>query len=492
MNSAPLFVVSVCLSISPLASAQDASTDEPEVERGLVLNAEGATPGYTLFAPLRSDNVILIDLEGNEVHRWKTGLPPAGGVYLLESGNLLTAGRPAQNPRFNGGGIGGVLQEFSWDGELLWEYTLADDYQTMHHDLEPLPNGNVLAIVWEHRFPEDALAAGRDPATVGEKGLWPDAILEIEPVRPGDAKIVWEWHAWDHLIQDFDPEGDSYGDVAANPGKIDVNADHRDQPPVSEKERKRLAELEKQMRALGYVGDDDDDEEEGATSKNKGSDWLHTNAVDYHPELDLIVLSSPRMNEIWVIDHSTTTDEASWDSGGRFGKGGDLLWRWGNPRNYGRGADEDRRLFYQHDPKWVIGAGDADLRLTVYNNGGGRPDGNYSSVEELVLPFDPEHGFRRDEERPFGPTEPAWSYSKPGEFYSGFISGAQRLPSGNTLICSGAGGRVFEVTPAGEIVWEYLNPYLGDIAIGTGGDAPPTALFRATRIAADHPGLAGL
>ena len=61
-------------------------------------------------------------------------------------------------------------------------------------------------------------------------------------------------------------------------------------------------------------------------------DWLHTNGIDYNAEYDLIVLSVPRMNELWVIDHSTTTEEALGSTGGRWGKGGDLLWRWGNPR----------------------------------------------------------------------------------------------------------------------------------------------------------------
>ena len=221
-------------------------------------------------------------------------------------------------------------------------------------------------------------------------------------------------------------------------------------------------------------------------------DWLHTNAVAYQPEYDLIVLSSPHLCEILVIDHSTTSEEARIDSGGRYGKGGDLLYRWGNPRNYAAGADEDRRLFYQHNPTWVPGETEGELRLLVFNNGGGRPDGDYSSVDELTLPFDPKTGFAHEAGEPFGPHRLSWRYADKDNFYSSFISGAQRLANGNTLICSGAPGRVFEVTRAGEIVWEYRNPHGGDVAASAvAPNAPPKALFRATRIAKDDPAVAG-
>ena len=49
--------------------------------------------------------------------------------------------------------------------------------------------------------------------------------------------------------------------------------------------------------------------------------------------------------------------------------------------------------------------------------------------------------------------QPVWN------FYSSFISSARRLPNGNTLIDEGMNGRIFQVTPAGEIVWEYVNPF---------------------------------
>jgi hypothetical protein len=485
-------MLAITVGLAPLAPSRAQEQETRAEPRGLVRNELGAFPGYTLFAPLNSRTVYLLDMQGQVAHTWETSSSPTGAVYLLDDGHLLRLGRVDDAPRFRGGGIGGVIEELDWEGNVVWSYTQADDYQVLHHDIEPLPNGNVLAIAWEHRYREDAIEWGRDPEHVGEDGMWPDCVLEIRPTPPEGGEVVWEWHAWDHLVQDHDPERTNFGEVADRPERIDINADHRDQPPMTAEQRRELEELERQMRALGYAGGDEEDGDAGARAERVHPDWLHTNAVDYLPEQDLIVLSTPQLGELWVIDHSTTTEEAAWDAGGRRGRGGDLLWRWGNPRNYGCGTDADKRLYYQHDPTWLPGAEDGELRLLVYNNGGGRPGGDWSSVEELVLPFDPERGFLREPGEAFGPAEPAWSYSDRDGFFSGFISGAQRLPNGNTLICEGAPGRVFEVTREGQVVWELENPFGGDFMSGpNAGQAPKTALFRATRLALDHPGLTG-
>jgi len=477
----------------PAALAAQQPEGEVEAEpRGLVHNGPGAFQGYTLLSPINSRTIYLLDMQGEVVHRWETPTSPAGGVYLLDNGHLLRLGRIDDAPRFHGGGIGGVIEELDWDGNVVWSYRQADDYQILHHDIEPLPNGNVLAIAWEHRHRSDAIEWGRDPEHVGEEGMWPDAVLEIRPTPPEGGEIVWEWHAWDHLVQDFDPERTNHGEVADRPERIDINADHRDRPPLTEAQRAEREELDRQMRALGYAGGD----EQPAVSVAGcclDPDWLHVNSVDYLPEQDLIVLSSPNLGELWVIDHSTTTEEAAWTSGGRWGRGGDLLWRWGNPRSYGCGTDEDTRLFHQHDAQWLPGETGSELRLLVFNNGCGRAEGDYSSVEELVLPFDPEQGFVRAPGQAFGPTEPAWTYADGPAFYSSFLSSTQRLPGGNTLICSGVQGRIFEVTPAGRVVWDLESPYGGDVpAPESAGGAPTHALFRARRLARDHPGLAGL
>ena len=152
------------------------------------------------------------------------------------------------------------------------------------------------------------------------------------------------------------------------------------------------------------------------------------------------------------------------------------------------------KKYFAFFPEFIPSAKPGELRILVFNNNASNVEEDvegYSAVQELVLPFDPELCFLREAGAPFGPAEPIWSYTKPGSFFSSFISSAQRLPNGNTLICSGAPGRVFEVTPAGEKVWEYLNPHEGNVDRPQGGGGPAKALFRATRIAHDHPGLAG-
>lgn len=486
-----VLVVSLACAPAFASPALQGPPAEPEGPSGLLKKEEGAFAGYTLISPLLSKSSHLIDMNGEIVHTWTGTNAPAGGVYLLPDGRLLRPQREEENPMFHGGGIGGRLQMLDWDGTVVWEWVLANEYQTHHHDVEPLPNGNLLLIAWEHRYAEDAVAYGRDPKAVGAAGLWPDALLEVRPIFPDDAEIVWEWHAWDHLIQDFDESKENYGSIPEHPELIDINGEHRGRAPETPEQRLAREKREREMKALGYVGGEDEEEEDPFSTGEFDADWFHTNAVDYDAQHDLIVVSIPHMCELWVIDHSTTTEEAAWHDGGRFGRGGDLLWRWGNPRMYGAGTRSDQRLFYQHNPEWVPGEKAGELRLTVFNNGSTRPEKEFSSVDELVLPFDPKTGFALAPGGAFGPAEPAWSYSEPEQFFSGFISGAQRLPNGNTLVCEGAEGRVFEVTRDGRIVWDFVNPHGGDApATDQSGNAPKRALFRATRIAPDDPALA--
>jgi len=480
------------LALAPIAASQD---EEPAEERGLRVRTDAATPGYTLFSPLALKRTVLLDLDGEVVHDWTHDYNPGSMVYLRDNGNLVRCGHEAGTGTFNGGGMGGIFQEFTWEGELVWQLDLNMNDFHQHHDVELLPNGNVLVIGWELKTREEAIARGRDPHAVGEKGLWPDVVREIRPTPPTGGEVVWEWHAWDHLIQDFDEALPSYGSIPDHPGRLDINGDHRDRPPVSQAERERLRELEEQMRQLGYAGDDEEEPAEDPSEEDlrrlRSPDWMHTNGVAYLPELDLIALSSPEFNEILVIDHSTTTAQAATSRGGRYGKGGDFLWRWGNPRNYGAGKNRDRKLFYQHDPTWQV-AEDGAVSLLLFNNGGGRPGGDASQVLELALPFDRQAGFTRAAGGAFGPEAPAWSYEAGADFFAAFISGAQRLQSGNTLICSGTGGRLFEVTPGGEIVWELLNDLGGESQFSDNHPpVPPHAVFRAHRYAPDHPALKG-
>jgi hypothetical protein len=434
-----------------------------ELRRGLILNTSAAFAGYTLFAPLNSTTTYLVDMAGQLMHSWPSRYEPGQAAYLLEDGSLLRAGREPGNRHFGGGGIGGRVERIAPDGTVLWEYVCADERRCQHHDIQPLPNGNVLLIVWEKKTRAEALAAGRDPRRMTGDELWPDCIIEVKPEGATGGRIVWEWHVWDHLVQDVDPGLPNYGMVADHPELIDVNY-RRSVPRATPAELRRL-------RSLGYVGgavQADEEESEGQLPDMVGAaearhpDWCHTNALDYNARLDQIALSVHVFNEIWIIDHSTTTAEAAGHRGGRYGKGGDLLYRWGNPRAYGAGGPEDQQLFAQHDVRWIAEGAPGAGHLMVFNNGPGRPAGRYSSVVEIAPPVDAAGRYRLERGKAFGPAAPVWEYAAPhkADFFSSHISGAERLPNGNTLICAGEHGRVFEVDARGEIVWEYVNPYI--------------------------------
>ena len=468
------------LEVHAEAAAKEAGDEEeipaPLFPRGLITQESGVSAGYVLFNPLLSDTTYLVNNGGSVVHRWKSEYSPGGGIYLLPSGNLLRTGRDPEQLLFRSGGTGGILQEIDWEGTVVWEWRFSDDTRVQHHDIEPLPNGNLLVLAWEVKSSDEAQRAGRRADQTPEQGLWPDWLLEVEPIRPDDAKIVWEWHSWDHLIQNADPEAENYGDPTEHPRRIDINAGS-DAPEVSADE---LA----QLQALGYVPED-------ATSDDLKSGFLHTNAVSYNPKLDQIALSVPVLGEIWIIDHATTTAHAR-------GPRGDLLYRWGNPSAYGGSDAGGQRFFYQHDVRWIPDGLEGAGNLTVFNNGDGCAEASFSSIDEWTPPLTAGGGYALGEMGLFGPSELAWQFvaAKPSEFFSPFVSGAQRLANGNTMICSGVGGRFIEVTRAGDIVWEYRNPFSGSVRNADGSlpqpglDEFPYAVFRATRIPADQPGFA--
>ena len=423
---------------------------------GVLLNSPKASPGYTLFAPLISKTTWLIDLEGRVINRWESDYLPGSSVYLLEDGGLLRCGVVGGTAGEFGvaGGSGGIVQEFDWEGNLSWEYSFANDSLRQHHDAIRLPSGNLLIILWE-LVPEDvAVAHGRDPATIPDGGIWVDMLMEIMPVGAAGAEVVWEWHALDHLVQDYDNSKMNAGRITDHPERIDFNRTGPGQPKA---------------------------------------DWLHINAVAYNEEFDQVLITSPFLNEILIIDHSTSTDEAAGSTGGIAGRGGDILYRWGNPEVYG--ADGEQQLFFQHNAHWIPDGSPGGGNIMIFNNGRGRPDGEWSSVVEIVPPVLQDGTYRRDPGSPFAPSEPTWSYAAPDPttFYSSMISGAHRLPNGNTLICSGMEGRFFEVTSEGEVVWEYRSPVLAGRILEQGNKPGAAAnfVFRAERYAPDHPAFVG-
>jgi len=371
--------------------------------------------GYTLFGPEYSKYTYLLDMDGKIVHYWKSNYIQGFGGYLLENGELLRLDLPLGQSYFHGGGVAGRVEKFDEDSNILWEFEYSNQEHCAHHDIEPLPNGNVLLIAWELKSKNEAIAAGRNPDRLRSNDLWPDHIIEVQPVGSNGGNIVWEWHLWDHLIQDYDSSKENYGIVEDHPELVDINYGNTD------------------------------------------SDWTHTNAIDYNEELDQIVISVHNFNEIWIIDHSTTTQEAKGHTGGRYSKGGDLLYRWGNPQAFRAGNANDQRYFGQHGVEWVEKGCPGEGNILVFNNG--NRNRGYSTVDEIIPPIDESGNYIKEPGQAYGPDEAVWVYStdKPSHLFSQMLSNAQRLPNGNTLICSANQGWFIEVSPDKNIVWQYKN-----------------------------------
>ncbi|MBK9249430.1 MAG: aryl-sulfate sulfotransferase [Ignavibacteria bacterium] len=281
-----------------------------------------------------------------------------------------------------------------------------------------MPNGNILAIVWEKRTADNFSSAFTDPNATS---IWTEKIIEIQP-NATSATIVWEWNAWDHLIQQADPAKSNYGIVKDHPERI----------------------------AQNYSS---------GGSYSQTIDWIHLNSIDYNAELDQIMVSSYGFSEIWIIDHSTTTQQAASSTGGKHNKGGDLLYRWGNPLAYQRGDSTDRMLFHQHNATWIPKGYSDEGKIMIFNNGIGRPGGNYSSIDIINPQMVAKTGsYALQATKAFAPSRPVWSYKDPENFKAPNISGAQRLPNGNTLICNGPYGHFFEITPQKKVVWQYKSP----------------------------------
>ncbi len=422
---------------------------------GLFLNSPKACPGYTLLAPKHNTNTFLINNDGQIVHQWTSQYFPGQSVYLKPNGNLLHTCM-MHNRSFTGGGEGGRIEEYDWNGKLIWEFWFSNDKQQQHHDIAPMPNGNILMLVVEKKSAAECIAAGFPPSMLRDRELYPDSIVEIQPVYPDGGKVVWEWHVWDHMIQDFNRTKANFGEVASHPELI-------------------------------YVGG----------GRGTPAFWNHVNSINYNPQLDQVSISARGNSEIWFIDHSTTMNEAASHAGGKHGKGGDLIYRWGNPASYKLGTERDAQLNQQHDGEWIPEGCPGAGHVTIFNNGYNR---GYTSIEEIIPPLDAGGHYICEAGKPFGPEKTVWHYEAKNRpnFFSSEISGAHRLPNGNTLICAGVIGYLFEVTPSGETVWQYVNPAVrgGVLAQGEipGKDVRGhlfNAVFKAHRYALDYPGFAG-
>ena len=377
---------------------------------GLTLITTGGGQGGAM-----NRKTILIDNDENIINTWNHETKASSIAYLSPDSILFLPCRKNGNDEGGPGGgtTGGRFIKKQWNGDTLWDYELSEEICIPHHDISILPNGNILAICSETKTQQEGISAGKQNLN-GSFTL--DMLIEIEPVGDSDANIVWEWHFWDHLIQNVSPDYENYGIISNNPQLLDINSNSS-----------------------------------GGGGGNPGvGDWNHLNCVSYNSILDQIVISSRHMNEFYVIDHSTTIGEAASHSGGIYGKGGDFLFRWGNPTNYDRGSIDDQILSAQHGVNWIPQGYPGEGNFILYNN---NHSPNSSAVLEIMPPMNEDGTYFIENDNPYGPVSYHWIYQ--AGFYSNTQSGAFRLPNGNTIISSAQDQQILEVSMNGGIQWVY-------------------------------------
>lgn len=379
--------------------------------------------GYSLIAPIDATQVYLVDMDGNKVFGFDTGSKISLDAQILDDGSILGS-FDNENDNWTDKGSAGIIKLFNSDGKLNWTYNYSSDSYCSHHDVLMMENGDVAFIACNKISNAEASENGVDPAVLNSDGIWPDSIVEVDPHTN---EIVWTWNSWDHIVQDINPDAKNYGDVSQNPNLIDIN----------------------------YSG--------------KSEDVMHCNGIEYDADRDIFYLSSITYGEIWVIDHSTTTEEATSHEGGNYGVGGDLVYRYGNSRAY----DNDQGSVVstgQHAPSLTD-----EGTLLVFVN---RMKDKRNQSE--VLEFDLTQPFSLIANSDNEPTV-IWKFTNKN-LYSQNTSSATRLKNGNTLICEGDYG-LWEVNADGKIVWKlkYID-----------GDKKHVSLFQSKRYYFDDEAVSNL
>lgn len=387
--------------------------------------------GYALYNRSNQNITYLIDKNGDIAHTWSLQRPCNYAVLLMPTGNIMR-GAVNQGNQINGAAVGGMVQEIDPDGNVVWEFIYSNSDHVAHHDITLMPDGNVLLIAWEVKNSTELDEMGY---TGNSSIRYPTHLIEVSQ-NGTVGEIVWEWHIWDHLIQDVDPNKPNYGVVSEHPELMNINV---------------------QTSGGGGPG-------------GGGGDWFHVNGVDYNEELDQIAFSSRFLSEVFIIDHSTTTEEAAGHTGGNSGKGGDLLYRWGNPSNYGApGAQAIAGPV--HDVRWIEDDGrPRGGFLQFFNNEG---VGGTSTVDAIDTPLSAD-GYNYDYTagEAYGPSEENWRHFC--EDNANGQSASNSMPNGNVFV-NLSNGYMYEATSDGVVIWQY-------------GEGPQKA-FRYT---CDYPGIAKL
>jgi hypothetical protein len=390
-----------------------------------IYDPDKAWSGYTVFV-LPETGAVLIDMNGNTVREWDQFAGLGGGpVRMLPNGHVVGAigTLPPHQESI-------AVAQYDWNNKEVWRFDRAEQVETrdgetiwaarQHHDwqradfpagyyspaYEPRVDVGRTLILAHQNLRNDA---------VSNVMLEDDYLYEVS----WDGEIVWEWHANEHVDEfGFSPE---------------ARATIRDRLLFSE--------------ARG------------------GADWLHINSATFvgpnrwydagdarfHP--DNVIISSRHANIIAIV-----------------ARDGAIVWRLGPDYLETAQMKAIGQIIGQHHPHLIPKGLPGEGNLLVFDNGGTAGYG-------FTNPVAPEgrDGVRRHFSRvlEIDPVtlEKVWEYSMSGQevyrFFSHYVSSAQRLPNGNTMITEGSDGRVFEVTADGEIVWEYVSPYFGANAPGT-------------------------
>ena len=437
--------------------------------------------GYTWFGV--RGTTYLVDMEGRVLHTWPVGTNP----HVLTNGNVLDASRDDPS------GFGG-LTEVDWNGSNVWSCTEARTNYVPHHDFVRIHNPELgadttLYIANKTVTSNQCIAAGCNPANGRSyTNAQMDAIVEVSQA----GAVVWEWWFYDHLVQDFDATKSNYvgagKTIADHPGRLNANLPGR---PVQR-------------------------------------DWLHCNSIDFNEARDEIVINSVG-GELYVIDHGGTfiAGNPTGSIALAASTNGDFRYRFGDPARYSQGdppslltnwtesTTGQKQIGGAHHVSWIPAGLPGAGHLLLFNNAQNLFEHTQVSYVLEINPFlnsatndtgayvnPPDAGYTTS-------TEPAvsgrtakqwsrqivWSYaSRAGHGMFSHIGGsAQRLANSNTLICADTEGHLIEVTPAGEAVWEYINPVTSDGAVKFKRDDWPmyNSIFRAFRMATNDSALAG-
>ncbi len=356
---------------------------------------------YTLYSVSNSSTAQLVDTNGTVFKTWTfaSSAKTAYSSYLMPGGILWRSVSNSGN-QLMGGGMTGRVQKVDYSGTILWDFTYSSSTYCLHHDICPLPNGNVLLISYDVKSAAQVTAAGG----TFNGTMWSEKIMEVQPTGASTGNIVWEWKLWDHLVQNTNSSAANYQTSIVNHPEL-LNINYSPQ-----------------------------------------KDWIHMNGIDYNPMLDQIALSSHNINQWFIIDHSTTTAEAASHTGGNAGKGGDFLYRYGNPSSYG--ATGATVLNVTHDAHWIPEGVPNAGRLVGFNNRG--ISNTQSSVDQIDIPLNG-YNYNLVAGSAYSPTIYTQRHACTG--YSSNMGNSEQLPNGNMLVCLATAGVMYEIDAAGNTLW---------------------------------------